>query len=93
MESAMDRCHDVISEAEKALCELIEIMPEFNKLKEYYKNGWLNDFRLDEGGQLPKDLKRGVLSEDGLYDVLTEYENLREYVKKAYEICFPNEHV
>ena len=31
---------------------------------------WKQDFRLDEEGKLPKDLKRGVLSEDGIYNLL-----------------------
>ena len=28
------------------------------------------DFELDEEGKLPADLKRGVLSEDGIYNLL-----------------------
>ncbi len=32
--------------------------------------GWLADFELDEAGLLPSQLKRGVLSEDGLYNLL-----------------------
>lgn len=31
---------------------------------------WLEDYEADERGELPKDLKRGVLSQDGLYDLL-----------------------
>ena len=37
----------------------------------YYEGGqWLRDYELDEQGLLPPDLKRGVLSEDGVYDLL-----------------------
>ena len=32
----------------------------------------------DEEGKLPMDLKRGVLSEDGIYDLLTDYQRLKE---------------
>ena len=39
--------------------------------EEYYENDWRSDFELDEAGGLPKDMKRGILSEDGLYDVLS----------------------
>lgn len=40
-------------------------------LTDYYENGqWLKDFECDERGELPSDLKRGVLSEDGIYDLL-----------------------
>ena len=33
---------------------------------------WIKDFENDERGELPLDLKRGVLSEDGLYNLLSE---------------------
>lgn len=42
-------------------------------LREYSDSGlWLYDFEMDENGKLPKELKRGVLSEDGLYNLLCE---------------------
>lgn len=42
-------------------------------LVNYYENGdWLHDYELDEAGLLPFDLKRGVLSEDGVYNLLEE---------------------
>ncbi|MBO6190697.1 MAG: DUF4298 domain-containing protein [Alloprevotella sp.] len=31
---------------------------------------WREDFEADEAGQLPADLPRGVLSEDGIWNVL-----------------------
>ena len=42
-------------------------------LLDYYENGqWLRDYRLDEQGLLPSDLKRGILSEDGFYNYLQQ---------------------
>lgn len=42
-------------------------------LLQYYEGGqWLRDFNLDEQGLLPADLKRGVLSEDAVYNFLIE---------------------
>ena len=39
-------------------------------LKEYMESGlWLEDYEADERGELPQDLKRGVLSQDGLDDL------------------------
>ena len=44
------------------------------ELDDYYTGpAWKEDFAADEAGLLPADLKRGVLSEDGIYDVLQEY--------------------
>ena len=41
------------------------------ELREYYENGqWLRDYEVDERGELPDTLKRGVLSQDGLWDLL-----------------------
>ncbi len=43
------------------------------ELARYYDSGqWLHDYELDESGLLPADLKRGVLAEDTLYNVLGE---------------------
>lgn len=45
---------------------------ELDILKCYMTNGFLGDYEADEKGLIPKDLKRGVLSEDALYDLLAE---------------------
>ena len=37
----------------------------------------MKDYEADEAGELPKDLKRGVLSEDAVYDLITENNALR----------------
>ena len=64
----------------------LEINPDFLKkeapagimlqeLTEYYENGqWMADYEADEAGLLPRGLKRGVLSEDGVYNLLFEIE-------------------
>lgn len=44
-------------------------------LTNYYENGkWLKDYQLDEENLLPKNLKRGILSQDGIYNFLSEVE-------------------
>ena len=43
------------------------------ELTAYLESGqWLADYECDERGELPRDLKRGVLSQDGLYNLLDE---------------------
>lgn len=43
-------------------------------LAAYMESGqWLEDYELDSAGLLPKELKRGVLSQDGLYNLLTDW--------------------
>lgn len=42
-------------------------------LEAYYTSGeWREDYEADEREELPPDLKRGVLSQDALYDLLEE---------------------
>ena len=42
-------------------------------LREYEESGqWLQDYEADERGEIPRDLKRGVLSQDGLDEVFEE---------------------
>ena len=48
-------------------------------LDAYYTSGeWREDYEADEGGELPPDLKRGVLSQDALYDLLEDVKNDRD---------------
>ena len=55
---------------------ILENPPRINRkllrsLIDYYEGGeWRQDFELDEAGLLPCDLKRGVLSEDVVYNLL-----------------------
>ncbi len=60
-----------------------EADPELDRwieeLKYYYDStDWKSDFAADERAELPADLKRGVLSEDGIYNVLEWYSELKE---------------
>ena len=48
-------------------------------LSEYYESGlWLRDYELDEAGLIPAELKRGVLSQDGLYNILSEIDEIKK---------------
>ena len=52
-------------EKKERIQEAIGILSDYYSSKE-----WKQDFADDEAGLLPKDLKRGVLSEDGIWNVL-----------------------
>ena len=72
----MERYFDRVQEAVKGTTGALED-PEIREMQEelirYYENGqWLADYQRDERGELPPGLKRGVLSEDGLYNLLGE---------------------
>ena len=76
-EAMMDRVSASNRALEKAL-DLFEKTEEMRvELSRYLSSeDWMKDFCDDEEGLLPKDLKRGVLSEDGLYDTLNQRNDL-----------------
>lgn len=54
------------------------------ELEAYYASSeWRADFEADVAGNLPADLKRGVLSEDGIWDLLEEWKELKEMVESG----------
>lgn len=72
----MEKYFDIVQD-KKELYDDVEIRKMIETLKNYQESGqWLKDFECEEQGMLPIDLKRGVLSEDGLYNLLYEVEHL-----------------
>ena len=53
------------------------VQEKYFELMNYYGSDWLKDYDADESGKVPKDLKRGVLSQDGVYDLLTKNRELQ----------------
>ena len=71
MEQVLDTSTEAVSALVSALEQYQTILPSLQKLAEYYSSPlWMSDFEADEAGMLPADLKRGVLSEDAVYDLL-----------------------
>ncbi len=74
MEQLFDKASFLCKNGKNGSDELTEAL---ETLKEYYESGqWLYDYELDEKGLLPKGLKRGVLSQDGLYDLISDSKNM-----------------
>lgn len=73
MEQLLDQVSVVVTELSGALERYEEVQEAIATLNEYYgSDEWKQDFAADEAGLLPQDLKRGVLSEDGLWNVLAD---------------------
>ena len=76
-EAVLDGIAPVLAELETALDRFDSIQEDVRALSEYYgSEAWNGDLAADEAGRLPSDLKRGVLSEDGIYDVLDSHYQL-----------------
>ena len=82
MEALFDKSEEVVKRLEAALEDFAELEGDITELEAYYDKDWRKDFEADEAGKLPKDLKRGVLSEDGLWNLLEDYRWLKETIKE-----------
>ena len=73
-EELMQRAELLLSEGSSpALTKLAEELASY-----YGSDAWKRDLAADEAGLLPDELRRGVLSEDGLYDLLAETDSLND---------------
>ena len=81
MESLFDKSEEVIKRLETALEDFANLELDIAELEAYYTSPqWHKDFEADEAGMLPKGLKRGVLSEDGIWNLLGDYKRLKEVI-------------
>ena len=77
MEKCLEESSKAIEKMKKALADYEKAQASYKKLCDYYGSSrWLEDYEADEKGKLPKNLKRGVLSEDGVYNIITENHDL-----------------
>ena len=71
----MEQCFDTLLSAAqgnaRAIYHSSQLSTLLTQLLRYYEGGqWLHDYEMDEQGLLPPDLKRGVLSQDAVFDLL-----------------------
>lgn len=77
MEAAFDAVQKMLKMNQLSAWQYEELKEKLLCLKQYQESGqWLKDFECDERGELPKDLKRGVLSKDGVYNLLIEVDEI-----------------
>ncbi|MBR5613237.1 MAG: DUF4298 domain-containing protein [Bacteroidaceae bacterium] len=84
----MEQLFDFVSES---IMELPTTLDKYDKIQEaiatlsdyYSSNEWKQDYADDEAGLLPKDLKRGVLSEDGIWNLLSDWRELEERLRSS----------
>lgn len=84
MEERYDELTRVLAGLDEAISEYKTFKPDLQALREYMESGqWKQDFEADEAGQIPADVKRGVLSEDGLYDLLQGADKILSRAQEA----------
>lgn len=89
MEKYMEEASLAVGELSLALSKYEAVEKKYYALSSYYGSGrWMKDFEDDEKGTLPTDLKRGVLSEDGVYDLICEQQELVKRMSKCVTAYF-----
>ena len=77
MERCLDASREALDALEKAFSEYEAVQKDYRRLCGYYSSiRWMEDLEADEAGKLPENLKRGVLSEDAVYDLITDSHDL-----------------
>ena len=77
MEEAFNQAGAALLDFQQSLDDFEAVQPAISRLAAYYgSEEWFADREVDEAGDLPDDLKRGVLGEDLPYDLLVDYHDL-----------------
>ena len=83
MELRMERAAKAVMELSAALDNYEAVQEDIAALEQYYGGEtWKQDYADDEAGLLPEDLKRGVLSEDGIWNLLSDVSELNSRIKQ-----------
>lgn len=84
MEQRMEQASTAVIALSAALDKYEAAQEAIKSLDDYYGSDlWKQDFADDEAGRLPADLKRGVLSEDGIWNLLADIRELNHRLKEV----------
>ena len=84
MEDRFNSINQLLANIEEDLDDYDDIHDFIPDLQGYMDGGqWREDYEADERGELPEWLLRGVLSEDGLYNMLEDVKRIKERVEKV----------
>ena len=82
MEDILQKANHTLNTLEASIFDLQHMQDDIQKLADYYgSKQWRKDFEADEQGLYPEDLRRGVLSEDGIYNLLERNKEVMEMLK------------
>lgn len=84
MEERYNEVFPVLEQLDAALDAYEAALPLLKELLDWYSSpDWMKAYEADERGELPSpaELPRGVLTEDCLYDLLSEHVRLQQRMK------------
>ena len=80
MEDRYNRVRKAVDAMYDALEDYLQVQEDIHILDQYDESGqWLKDFEADERGEIPASAPRGILSEDALYNLLTDISALNAW--------------
>lgn len=86
MQDRYDNLTQVLAGLDEAISEYKNFKPDLEILKNYLNSGQLKaDADIDDAGQIPVEIKRGVLAEDGLS---TLFQGADKILSLAKEVLF-----
>ena len=78
MEEKLDNVTPKVNAFKESLNNLNSAFEDIKVLSDYYKKEWKEDYEADEQGKIPKEVKRGVLSQDTLFDLLSKLNEMEK---------------
>ena len=82
MEQRLDLASAAVMQLSAAIDGYVAVGEAIRELSAYYgSDTWKQDLADDEAGRLPQDMKRGVLSEDGIWNLLEDNKELLARIK------------
>ena len=82
MERNLNDAIKAISDLQDALNHYIDTSKQIEEVSAYYgSKEWFQDFEDDRKHKIPKDLNRGVLSEDGIHNMLIDNFELKQKIR------------
>ncbi len=79
MEKIFDDSYDTVNSLLQSAEKYLDVIGRLKTLEEYYQSpDWIKNYEDDEAGKIPKELKRGVLSQDSVWNMLTDKDRALE---------------
>ena len=83
MEQILAEATGAVYSLSESLEKYVAIQDKLQELAAYYiSQQWRQDFDDDSAGKIPSNLKRGVLSEDAVYNLLADVTDLKAQLKE-----------
>ena len=87
MEDRYNRVRKAVDAMYDAMEDYMQVQEDIHILDQYDESGqWLKDFEADERGEIPASVPRGILSEDALYNLLTDISALNAKLSACYSM-------